>query len=92
MKAKKQMELAIKTGALLSSCKDVINGINALQIIFDKQVDVELIYSCTNYDHYLDEMNDCFKRVVEPNGADKQEWFDTYVLEEEEWDLLRSLA
>ena len=64
--------------------------LKALEIIFSKQVDTTLIYECNNYDNYCDRIAAmCPKFEFE---CDKDEWFDSFMLTEDEWDLLRELA
>lgn len=66
------------------------NELKALEIIFSKQVDITFIYECNNYDDYCDRISaTCPKFEFE---CDKDEWFDSFMLTEDEWDLLRGLA
>lgn len=64
--------------------------LKALEIVFSKQVDIALIYECNSYDDYCDRNAAlCPKFEFE---CDKDEWFDSFMLTEDEWDLLRRLA
>ena len=64
--------------------------LKALEIIFSKQVDITFIYECNSYDDYCDRIVAmCPKFEFE---CDRDEWFDSFMLTEDEWDLLRRLA
>lgn len=62
----------------------------AFDIIRDKQVDFNLVYECNSYDDYCDKIAAmCPKFEFE---CDRDEWFNSFMLTEDEWDLLRGLA
>ena len=74
--------------------KAIINELlpyaDAWDIILNKEVDIGLIYESSGYEDYVKKMTEYFDTVVKYK-ANKEEWFETFLLEEEEYDLLRSL-
>ena len=68
-------------------CYEIVEKeLKALDIIFSKQVDINLIYECSSYDSYCDRIAAmCPKFAFE---CDKDEWFDSFMLTEDEWKLL----
>ena len=74
--------------------KGIINELlpyaDAWNIITNKVVDIGLIYESSGYEDYVKKMTEYFDTVVKYK-ANKEEWFETFLLEEEEYDLLRSL-
>jgi hypothetical protein len=74
--------------------KGIINELlpyaDAWNIITNREVDVGLVYESNNYEDYVKRMTEYFDTIVKYK-ANKEQWLETFLLEEEEYDLLRSL-
>ena len=74
--------------------KAIINELlpyaDAWDIILNREVDVGLVYESNNYEDYVKRMTEYFDTATKYK-ANKEEWFETFVMDEEEYDLLRGL-
>lgn len=74
--------------------KGIINELlpyaDAWDIITNKVVDVDLVYESSGYEDYVKKMDEYFDTVVKYK-ADKEQWFETFVMDEEEYDLLKEV-
>ena len=70
----------------LKCCDIIEDALTVLQIIYDKEVDVNLVLFSTTYDEYIEEMKKLSKDI-----HDKEQWWNSYVLDEDEYDLVRNM-
>lgn len=74
----------------LECCDILEDALNALQIIIDKQVDMSQIIESRDYQDYIERIDVWFEAHTF-KGTDKKQWFELYVLDEDEYNLVRSM-
>lgn len=69
----------------------VERSLNALKVIFDKQVDSSIFFDCDTYEEYVDKQKEYYKKnVCKSTYSTYKEWASQWLLTEQEFaDLMK---